>query len=432
MDPNWDNLQIKHAWGGAGVDGVYYSACNDNGIPIVSFTQAKAQLPSNPFEYVCSDAIASNKLRPEYDYVLMDEAQDMTSAFFRLIYQITKGDKDTKNIIWGYDELQNIFKVKTRSPKELFGQDKNGEDYIDLQRAGRNLPEYLDNDIVLTKCYRNPREVLIAAHALGFGLYRKDGCVQNLEDKAHWEDVGYDVLQGNFEVGSKILVERPSQNSPLSISAYEPIKELIKFKSFDNLSQESDWVVENIVSLLDEGLKPEDIMIIALDDRNARGYFKAIQNRLIAKDISSNNVLLNPYSSKSFIEKGQVTMSTIHRAKGNEAPAVLVIGIDSLFFTEGSHYSRNRIFTAFTRAKAWLRVSGIGSNADHFFNELQKSISNSPQLEFIQPDPDLIETLQRDLSEKSQKLKDLQRNYREQLELLGVSEEEKAEFFRGI
>lgn len=432
VDPNWDNLQIKHAWGGAGVDGVYYSACNDNGIPIVSFTQAKAQLPSNPFEYVCSDAIASNKLRPEYDYVLMDEAQDMTSAFFRLIYQITKGDKDTKNIIWGYDELQNIFKVKTRSPKELFGQDKNGEDYIDLQRAGRNLPEYLDNDIVLTKCYRNPREVLIAAHALGFGLYRKDGCVQNLEDKAHWEDVGYDVLQGNFEVGSKILVERPSQNSPLSISAYEPIKELIKFKSFDNLAQESDWVVENIVSLLNEGLKPEDIMIIALDDRNARSYFKAIQSRLIAKDISSNNVLLNPYSSKSFIEMGQVTMSTIHRAKGNEAPAVLVIGIDSLFFTEGSHYSRNRIFTAFTRAKAWLRVSGIGSNADHFFNELQKSISNSPQLEFIQPDPDLIETLQRDLSEKSQKLKDLQRNYREQLELLGVSEEEKAEFFRGI
>jgi superfamily I DNA and RNA helicase len=86
VDPNWDNLQIKHAWGGAGIDGVYYSACNDNGIQIVSFPKAKSQSPSNPFGYVCADAIASNKLRPEYDYVLMDEAQDMTSSFFRLVY----------------------------------------------------------------------------------------------------------------------------------------------------------------------------------------------------------------------------------------------------------------------------------------------------------------------------------------------------------
>lgn len=433
VDPNWDNLQIKHAWGGSGIDGVYYSACNNNGIPIVSFPQAKAQLPSNPFEYVCSDAIASNKLRAEYDYVLMDEAQDMTLSFFRLVYQITKGDRDSKNIIWGYDELQNIFKVKTRSPKELFGQDSDGEDYIDLQRAGRNLPEYLDNDIVLTKCYRNPREVLIAAHALGFGLYRKDGCpVQNLEDKAHWEDVGYNVLKGDFEIGSEIILERPSKNSPLSISTYERPEELIKFQSFQNLNQESDWVVDNIRSLLADGLKAEDVMIIALDDRNARSYFKAIQGRLFTHGISSNNVLLNPYSSKSFIEKGQVTMSTIHRAKGNEAPAVLVIGIDSLYLTEGSHYSRNRIFTAFTRAKAWLRVSGIGSSAEMFFDELRTSLMKAPQLEFVQPDPQRIETLQRDLSEKSQKLKELQRNYREQLELLGVSEEEKAHFLKGI
>ncbi|MGY3852317.1 DEAD/DEAH box helicase [Aeromonas aquatilis] len=433
VDPNWENLQIKHAWGGAGVDGVYYSACNENGIPTVNFSHAKAQSPSNPFEYVCADAVASNKLRPEYDYVLMDEAQDMTLSFFRLIYRITKGDRDAKNIIWGYDELQNIFKVKTRSPKELFGQDEKGEDYIDLQRAGRNLPEYLDNDIVLTKCYRNPREVLIAAHALGFGLYRKDGCpVQNLEDKAHWEDVGYEVLKGNFEVGSEIILERPSKNSPLSISKYEPLDELIKYKSFQNLYQEADWVVENVTSLLSDGLKPEDIMIIALDDRNARSYFNAIQSRLITRSIQSNNVLLNPYSSKSFIEKGLVTMSTIHRAKGNEAPAVLVIGIDSLFFTEGSHYSRNRIFTAFTRAKAWLRVSGIGANAELFFNELQESLSKTPRLEFVQPDPKYIETLQRDLSEKSQKLKELQRTYREQLDLLGVSEEEKNEFFKGV
>lgn len=431
VDPNWENLQIKHAWGGSGVDGVYYSACVNNGIPTIRFPDAKSQNPADPFAYVCEKAIASGKLREEYDYVLMDEAQDMTSAFFKLVYRITKGERDSKNIIWGYDELQNIFKVKTRSPSELFGKDSHGIDYIDLERASTKLPEYLENDIVLRKCYRNPKEVLIAAHALGFGLYRNDDCpVQNLEDGAHWEDVGYNVLEGDFSVGSQIRLERPSKNSPLSIGLYESPDEIIKYESFANVTQECNWVVDNISSFINEGLNPEDIMVIALDDHNARRYFSEISNKLRDAGIAANNVLLNPYNSKSFIEKDHVTMSTIHRAKGNEAPAVIVLGIDSLFFTRGSRFSRNRIFTAFTRAKAWLRVSGIGGNADYFFNELKEALELSPQLVFIQPDPQHIETLQRDLSEKSQQLKKLKKEYEEQLELLGVNDDERQAFFR--
>ena len=123
-------------------------------------------------------------------------------------------------------------------------------------------------------------------------------------------------------------------------------------------------------------------------------------------------------------------MSTIHRAKGNEAPAIIVIGIDSLYFSRGSRFSRNRIFTAFTRAKAWLRVSGIGNYADYFFAELNQALSLAPELVFIQPDPETIETLQRDLSEKNQQIKKLKREYEEQLELLGVNESEKLAFFR--
>ncbi|MCG9665815.1 ATP-binding domain-containing protein [Vibrio mediterranei] len=432
VDPNWDNLQIKHAWGGSGVDGVYYSSCVNNGIPTIRFPDAKNQNPADPFGYVCEKAIASGKLREEYDYVLMDEAQDMTSAFFKLVYRITRGSKDSKNIIWGYDELQNIFRVKTRSPSELFGKDQNGVDYIDLERSSAGLPEYLENDIVLRKCYRNPKEVLIAAHALGFGLYRNDDCpVQNLEDGEHWEDVGYNVLEGDFTVGSQIRLERPDKNSPLSISQYETPEEVIKYRSFANASEECDWVVANIASLMGEGLNAEDIMIIALDDQNARRYFNEISIKLREANVQANNVLLNPYNSKSFIEKGQVTMSTIHRAKGNEAPAVIILGIDSLYFSRGSRFSRNRIFTAFTRAKAWLRVSGVGKYADYFLDELKEALDLSPQLVFIQPDPEHIETLQRDLSEKSQQYKKLKREYEEQLELLGISDDERQAFFKG-
>lgn len=54
-------------------------------------------------------------------------------------------------------------------------------------------------DIVLPKCYRNSRLVLITAHSLGFGIYRKKKSgeetqlVQLFEDKKLWEDIGYTV-----------------------------------------------------------------------------------------------------------------------------------------------------------------------------------------------------------------------------------------------
>lgn len=431
-DPNWEMLQIKHAWGGSGVDGVYYSACIDNGINTIRFKEAKAAKPSDPFEYVCNDVLNNkSKLRATYDYVLMDEAQDMPVSFFKLVYQLTKGNRDHKNIIWGYDELQNIFKVKTRSPKELFGTDEEGIDYIDLDRASQNIPNYLDNDIVLKKCYRNPKEVLLVAHALGFGLYKEDATpVQGLEDKEHWEDLGYEVIEGDFKIGTKVVIERPEKNSPLSIQRYSASEDIIKYHQAKSMQSEVDWVKNNIQEFIEQGLKPQDIMVIALDDRRARDYFNYLSISLSNIGIKSNNVLLNPYNSIAFIKKDFVTLSTIHRAKGNEAAAVLVLGIDALYYTRDSRFSRNKIFTAFTRAKAWLRVSGVASAARYFFEEIERAKSKFPNLEFVQHDPDEIDTIQRDLSDKKKELKNIKESFAKQLELLNLTDAEKDEFFR--
>lgn len=433
VDPDWSMLNIKHAWGGSGIDGVYYSSCVDNGIPTIRFKEAKEANPSNPFDYVCAQSLKKNySIKKSYDYVLIDEAQDMPVNFFKLIYRLTKGERDFKNIIWGYDELQNIFKVKTRSPKELFGLDEDGEDCIDLDRASRHLPRYLENDIILKKCYRNPRDILIAAHALGFGVYKENNMpVQGLEDQAHWEDLGYIVKSGNFDIGSQVVVERPDKNSPLSILKYEAQAELLQHYKAKSMIDEADWIVSNICDFIKEGLKPEDIMVIALDDRRARRYFSDITEKLSKISIQANNILLNPYGSKSFIKKEYVTLSTIHRAKGNEAAAILIVGIDALYYERNSKFGRNKIFTAFTRAKAWLRVSGVGSQAEYFFDEIDRAISKTPCIEFIQHNPEDIETLQRDLSNQKQALKRLRDQMEEQMDMLNVSEEDKVNFFKG-
>jgi len=435
-DPNWNNIHIKHAWGGQGVDGVYYSSCQENGINTINFREAK-NFSNNPFDYVCKRALESRKLREKYDYILIDEAQDLPTYFFRLIYQITKYNPNIdneKNIVWGYDDLQNIFNVKTKSPQELFGSDLDGLDFIDLERASQKIPPYLNNDIVLHKCYRNPRSILLVAHSLGFGFYNneKNIPVQILENKEHWEDLGYSVLNGEIIDGNLVEIERPREYSPLSIEQYIDEKELIQFYKAENFDNEIQWITNGIKTFLDEGLQPEDILIISLDDRNAKSYFGEITEKLMTHSIFTNNLLLNPYTSTNFVNQGHITLSTVHRAKGNEAPIVFVIGIDAIYQDRKTRKGRNKIFTAFTRTKCCLHISGIKEEAQYFYDEITKTLDDYPKLKFIQPAKELVETIQRDLNDKSKNIKNIKKEFYANLKKEGLTDEEIIEELKGL
>jgi len=427
-DPNWEKIQILHAWGGSSMPGVYHRACLDNGVAPLRWSDVSNR--NDPFGFICGELVANTKIKPAYDHVLIDEGQDLPEKFFRLCFQLTPGDRDEKNIVWAYDELQNIFNVKVRSPQELFGTDSKGEPLIDLERASAKLPNYLSNDVVLHKSYRNPKEVLVAAHALGFGLYSKQ-IVQMLENRDHWEDVGYEVEKGDFTKGSKTVIVRPDENSPLTLSKHEPKKNIIRYIAAPSLEKEAEWIVDEIKGFISDGLKPEDILVVSLDDRNARRYFDEIRRLLLKSNVGCHNILDNPYSSSRFAMDGLVTLSTVHRAKGNEAAAVFAIGMDALYPLKGTRMGRNRIFTAFTRTKAWLRVSGVGEYADFFLKELEEALEKCPRLEFTFPDLKQVDLVQRDISQRESKLIKLREKYRRDLKRLGLAEEDMATFFTG-
>ena len=105
--------------------------------------------------------------------------------------------------------------VTLRSPESLFGKDDDQEPKVSLTRTTAALPPGATNDTVLAKCYRNQREVLVVAHALGFGIYRQT--VQLLESPEHWTDVGYEVVDGAFSAGHRVRILRPEENSPLQL-----------------------------------------------------------------------------------------------------------------------------------------------------------------------------------------------------------------------
>ncbi|WP_186011062.1 DEAD/DEAH box helicase [Burkholderia gladioli] len=384
-DPDWDRMLVLHAWGGAVVDGFYAHSARALGDKPLTLPEAKAFDPQQPFDFACKRLLNKGSATPLFDYVFVDEAQDFPPSFLRLALSLVRDER----LVIAYDVFQTIFDVESPTAGSLFGTDERGEPAVAF-----------DEDIVLHKCYRNPREILVAGHAIGFGIYGPR-IVQMLESQDHWEDLGYQVTNGTLEGGQQVTIERPKENSPSSISDSNSIDSLIDVAVFNKFDDEINHVVTKIISdVKNDGIPPEDIVVICADDRNVKTYFHVLQSLLNEHEIGCNNLSEESFGLRDFQAKQKVTLSTIYKAKGNEAYVVFLIGIDALF-DRPSAKKRNMIFTAMTRAKGWLRVSGLGEYARLFQNEITQAKRHLPNLQFTYPLQSEMIRIKRDLAEVS-------------------------------
>ncbi len=118
--------------------------------------------------------------------------------------------RDPKRIVWAYDDLQRLSETTMPSLGELFGVDEHGEPIVSLTND-----EGAQQDIVLKVCYRNPPWTLAMAHALGLGIYRKPGGpVQQFDDPALWNEIGYRPRHGALTVGTMVTLERSPDSYP--------------------------------------------------------------------------------------------------------------------------------------------------------------------------------------------------------------------------
>lgn len=378
QDPDWEKLQVMHAWGGRGRSGVYSKACIDHGVPSLTYSDVSSAL--SPFDAACSDLLSKAKIRPTYDYVFVDEGQDFPASFLRLCVFLAKD----RRFVYAYDELQNIFQAEVPTTESVFGPDFR-----------------LDEDVVLHTCYRNPREILVCAHSLGFGIY-SDHIVQMLENVEHWRDLGYEVRSGQLVEGERVDIKRPEKNSPSSISAKNSIDQLVSCVVYPTANAEISGVAVAIErDIRNEGLNPEDIVVLCTDDRYARLYFQELSRQLAKKSIATNNLSADSFAGEFFTKEKAVTLTSVHRAKGNEGYSVYVMGVDALFHRPTVR-TRNMIFTAMTRAKAWLQITGVGDAARKFMAELDKAKKLSPHMIFRYPSELQLKVMKRDLSENAQ------------------------------
>jgi len=407
-DPEWSKLRVLHAWGGYSNNGVLYDASINHGIEPISFTEAQKINRAEPFGYACSRLLEKADIHPLYDYVFVDEGQDFPSSFIQLCIKLTRNNR----LAFAYDDLQTIFQPSTPSMADIVGRTEAGRPRVELTE-----------DVVLYKCYRNPREILVCAHAVGFGIYGK--IVQMLENREQWEDIGYKVVDGEFTEGSETIIERPEENSLGTISNNQDRGEIVEARKFETFDEEVNEVVRSIRGDLESGLRPDDILVAVVDDRNASAYLNKLVELLEVHGIHCHNTHADKYGIKDFSREGFVTLSTVHKAKGNEAFIVYVVGVDALFVPFTSVRERNILFTAMTRAKGWVRVFGVGSGAALCKAEIDQALENFPNLRFNYPSEEELRILKRDLAEGAIKKQQIERQLDKIFEQMSEDEVER-------
>jgi superfamily I DNA and RNA helicase len=373
VDPDWEKIHIRHGWGGRGRPGVYYDLASRQGVMPMTLNTAKALNPKSPFQAVLQKAL-SLQIEPIYDYVLVDEAQDFPKEFLQILYRLSR---DPHCIYWAYDELQSLFAIEIPKPEELFGVDEKGKPLVTLE--GEDYPGGIEKDLILKQSYRCPPQVLMLAHAIGLGLYSKRGCVQMLQSPESWNAIGYEIKKGELKKNSKVEIFRPSENSLNRISEiYKGDQSLVTVNVFADRGGELKWIAESIKKDVEEqGVSPENIVVISLDALEARPYMAQLQYLLSSLGVDS---VIPGYTddTAAFAEQGKVTLSTVFRAKGNEAPVIYILSFESLYSYVDPVGSRNKAFTSISRSKAFTRITGVGSFMEEAKAEIDTILKDFP------------------------------------------------------
>lgn len=369
-DPQ-STLRILHAWGSAGRTGFYRTLCDHYDIDFFApedLREDRRQTPNEIFARACKSFLQIHEsknlpLDPLFDAVLIDEGQDLVvdredllyhgkQPFFWMAYQSLSSPDPARpgkrRLIWAYDEYQNTSSVKIPSSREIFGEE------FKLRRS-----------VIMRKCYRTPAPVLMAAHAIGMGLFFREGMLAGPTTKAEWNALGYDV-EGEFKSGHQVHITRPGEYAANIVPDIWEGR-LIDLQIFDRREEEISFVARSIQrDITVNGLCPEDILVVSLNARS-NGEVRSVARELMERGIetyissaSGRNRLDTGAKPDTFSEAGCVTISGINRVKGNEGNMVYILGFDTIGRNDESIPIRNSLFVALTRSRAWVTLTGTG------------------------------------------------------------------------
>ena len=398
------NLKVLHAWGRKKKNGFYREVANRNNCIFRTANDVKSECgksleSNNSINYIAKKLLEEQggNLEQIFDAILIDEGQDLVGdeefkykgmqSFYYMAYKSLKPINEyskLRRLIWAYDELQSLNDKKIPSSEEIFGDTKL---VTGKYKGGINKSE------IMRKCYRTPHQILTTAHAIGMGFFRNEGFISGYTRKDEWENIGYKVLNGDFtKVGNEITLHRPIENSPNPITEFYK-ESCIEFNTFNSEYDMLNELAKNIKNDIDNhGLNPSrDILVINLKESYSAKYLQEEIGKYLNKEGISfyipSHEGINKFKydwrkarPEVFWIDEAVTISQIGRAKGNEAPMVYVIGLEEIAINESSIQHRNKLFTALTRAKCWVKLMGVGNYS--LYEEIEEAIRSNGTFTF--------------------------------------------------
>jgi superfamily I DNA and RNA helicase len=304
-----ERLWCIHAWGSSNTpnSGTYRLICE---LYQLSFNRYS---PYMTFDRACNEALVELKhrkdLKPQIDYILIDESQDFPDSFIELCGMVTA---DTVYVAG--DIFQSIF---------------------DATIAPSIEPDYL-----LSKCYRTDPRTLMFAHAIGMGLFESTK-LRWLEDN-EWQACGY-------------IVKKAAGGSLYRLSR-EPLR---RFEDIDNklpsvaveTVQGDFWksvgskIIAAITGLAKEhtALTPDDVGIILLDTGDS--VYTLADQLAVTIPRELGWPVNKAHESKRRIH-GELFISNRNNVKGLEFPFVICVSQS----ISSSYKYRNALYMTLTRS----------------------------------------------------------------------------------
>lgn len=389
-EPDWLKINVLHAWGAKERNGFYRNLALRSGKRPMSVRDVDREVggsisPSQAFEYICDKLERDvSELPILYDAILIDEGQDLPPSFYRLARRTLS---DPRRLYWAYDEAQGIGSLIVPRAKVIFGENPDKTPVVDLSGFYSNGIRKAHN---LNRCYRTPRMLLMAAHAVNMGIFREGGPLQGVTDKSEWAKLGYTVEEGDFRaIGKLIKITRKAGDSPHPIDQEDfglkdALGSPLSMHTFSTEAEEQNWIADQVADDLKLGFDPWDLMITGPTGDREKQYYEALKEALRQRGVKS---LIAGVDTEQDIFRmdGYVTIAPIFRAKGNEAWRVYACrfqyATQPLPFKrdEKEIHKRNEAFVAITRARVWCVVTGIESP---IFDELRTAKEQHPYLIF--------------------------------------------------
>jgi len=284
-------------------------------------------------DYILNTIIIKNilpkKNLSKVDILVIDEAQDMSLLYYKLIIKFIKdlNNSELQLLVLG-DKYQGIYTIKgadtrylTLSPK-LYG--------VNIERA------------FLSTSYRVTNQIASFVNNVMLGQNR----IKAIKEGAKVKYMRYNIFNDSKKI-AKIII---------------------------NLMNDTD-------------LKPEDVFILAGSIKSDKTPIRKLENELSSLGLP----IYYPTSDEQKIDesliKGKVVFSNFHQSKGRERKLVIIYGFDASYF---EFYARDldpnicpeTLYVATTRTKEYLvLLEHYTSGALPF---LKKSYEEMKKLDYIQ------------------------------------------------